>query len=722
MHDYSLGFALPWWGILATALLAVGVSLWAYGRPAAPLLPRQRLQLGMLRAIALIALVAALWQPLVAILSTQEQPPRVAVLLDNSASMRLQDASGSREMQYRRALEHLRPLLNTPRALLLRFDASVQPLEQWHPDSLRLDGIATDFAHALRWVSTESRTHNLRAVLIVSDGVATAGGSPLPEAEATALPIIGVLVGDTTPQRDAAVENLLANERIPLGSQSQVYASIRAEDLGGHTAQIEFWEDGQRRASTTLALRPDQRLYTVRFPYKPQTEGVHRLRVRVAPLPGERSVRNNEARTFVNVVRLQRRVVLFAGSPSPDLAFLRRELQRNPLLQLSTFVQKEASGSFYEGTPTASSLQQADAVLLLDFPTRSTPEPLVRALAEIVSRGCPIAWFAGPLTDMGKLRALESGLPISPMAATASREFTASVMLTPTGASHPLLRLPEGMSVESWHQLPPVFAFRNLAQPKPSAEVLAIAHAGTVREPFLVAQQQSPRSVAVLGYGLYRWKLMGHSTASPGDSAGDHLASFATHLIEWLLATPREPLVQIRTTKRLYRLGEPVEFWASVSDPLGNPVDNATVHLRITADGGARHELVLSPSGHGIYQGALSELPAGEYTVTGEALLRGERLGTDHGHFGIGDIGLEERSLRADAELLRLLAERTGGALFGADSAARAWEFIQRLPGFRPVVTTVRREIALWHSPWLLVLALTALSAEWILRRRWGLP
>lgn len=720
MHDYSLTLALPWWGVAGTLAFAVGISLWAYGRPTPPLLPRQRLLLGILRTLALVTLVLALWQPVVSITSSQRQEPRVAVLLDNSASMQLQDASGPRAEQYRNALRQLQNVLTSQQAFLLRFDASVRPLERWDPDSLRLDGIATDIAHALRWVASQTRTQNLRAVLLLSDGVVTAGESPVPEAEALGLPIVSVLIGDTTPQRDAAVQRLLANERVPLGSRSEVFASITAEELGGETAYIELWEDEQRLASTNLPLRSEQQLYTVRFAYEPKTEGVHRLRVRILPLPGERSVRNNEAHTFVNVVRVQRRFLLFAGSPSPDLAFLRRELQRNPLLTLSTFVHKDGA-AFYEGEPSAELLRQADALLLLDFPTRNTPERLVRALADVAARGCPIAYLAGPLTDPLKLRLLEPVLPITAVATGAVQELTATLHPTPSGMLHPLLKLPEEARAQGWDQLPPLFLVNNLAHPKPTAELLATAHAGVVQAPLLVVQQQPVRSLAFLGYGLYRWKLLGYAAELARGQIGlvDHLATFTTQLTQWLLSTPRERLLRIHTTRRLYAAGEPIQFWASVTDPLGNPVDEATVRLRVSgAD--TSQELVLVPSGQGTYQGILSGLPSGEYTFTGEAFLRGERLGTDRGHFSIGNIGLEERSVRADAELLRTLAERTSGAFFTADSARQAWDFLQRLPGFRPVITTVRRELALWYSPWLLALALLGLSAEWLLRRRWG--
>ncbi len=720
MNAYGVTIALPWWLAVLTLSIAIALSVWAYGRPLPMLSPRQRLLLGILRGLALSLLVFALWQPAVSLVTSRSTEPRVAVLLDNSASMRLRDPAGPREAAYRRTLQQLQSLLTSPTAVLARFDATVQPLEQWHPDSLPLNGPATDIARALRWVASEAQHSHIQAVLLLSDGVVTAGEIPIPDAEALGKPIVTVLIGDTTPVRDLAVQSLLVNEQIPLGSQTPVIASISATAVGDQSVRVELWEDARRIAEQSVSVRADQPSYTVQFTYQPVHEGIHRLRVRVVPLPDEVSKRNNESAAFVEVVRIRRRVLIFAGSPSPDFAFLRRELQRNPLLELSTFVHKDAT-SFYEGTLSPSLVQQADAIVLVDFPLRSTPDAVMRMIAEHAARGRPLIWIAGPQTDRAKLQLLEPLLPVTVNVAGAPREHEATLTLTPSAEPYGLFRLPAG-SPESWHQLPPVFAFSELARPKPTAEVLATASWGSVQSPLVVAQRSPSPSIAVLGYGLYRWKLMGYAAeqARGRTPAVDHYAVFVANIAQWLAQTERDQLVRIRTTKRFYATGEPVEFWASVVDPTGSPVEEALVRIRLATHDGSR-ELTLQPAGAGMYRGTLAGLPTGDYAFSGEALLNGKRLGSDRGRFSVGDVGLEERSLRADVELLRTLAQRTGGRLFPADSAEQAWEFIQHLPNFRPVVATTRRDLALWHSPWLLVLALGCFAGEWVLRRRWGL-
>ena len=716
MRELHLSFALPWWFALLSIALAAALALWAYARTRPALEERQRLLLGSLRFLALVALLLALWQPLMSLVNTTEQAPRVAILLDNSASMALRDASGERALHYRKLLAQLEPVLTAPTALLARFDATVHPLNQWHPDSLRLDGGATDIAYALRWVAAESRTTPIGAVLLLSDGIPTAGGSPLQEVAALGKPIIAVLVGDTTPVADLAVHSLLSNEQLLLGSTTPLYATIRASNIPERSVTVELWENSRRLARQQLQLRPEQSEYTLRFDYTPEREGLVRLSIRIAPQPEELNTRNNSATRFVEVVRAQRRILLFAGSPSPDVAFLRRELEQIPGIAISTFVHKQGE-EFYEGIPSEALLRAADAALLLDFPIRSTPEPLLERLAERARQGMPIAWIAGPLLDYAKLRRLEGVLPMS-LRLVRQSESTAQLLPTPFGRSHPIFgnELPSS----AWQEQPPIFRMDWSVQPKPEAQVLALSSPGA--EPMLLLYDLPPlRSLALLGYGIHRWKLLGFAAAQlQNPSPPDVLTLFARNLLQWLLLSPQQRLVRIRPGKPFYTAGEPVEFWATVVDPTGAPVDAATVQLLLSS-GETRQELLLEPLGGGTYRTQL-QLSPGYYAFQGTATLQGERLGSDRGTVTVGTHELEYRQLHADAALLRALAERSGGALLTASTIQEVPELLKRLPALRPQVFTQRREIALWHSPWLLSLVIVLLSSEWLLRRRWRLP
>ena len=70
-----------------------------------------------------------------------------------------------------------------------------------------------------------------------------------------------------------------------------------------------------------------------------------------------------------------------------------------------------------------------------------------------------------------------------------------------------------------------------------------------------------------------------------------------------------------------------------------------------------------------------------------------------------------------DHELLRRLAEQSGGEFFTLDQVGRLPERLGTLTEER--MRSV--ELPLWHSPVLFALVVGCLSAEWALRKRVGL-
>jgi len=67
--------------------------------------------------------------------------------------------------------------------------------------------------------------------------------------------------------------------------------------------------------------------------------------------------------------------------------------------------------------------------------------------------------------------------------------------------------------------------------------------------------------------------------------------------------------------------------------------------------------------------------------------------------------------------VLQRLAAASGGRLVAAEGIEALADTLQaRVPAAR---LAVRRD--LWHNAWSLLAIIALLSAEWVLRRRWGL-
>jgi hypothetical protein len=279
--------------------------------------------------------------------------------------------------------------------------------------------------------------------------------------------------------------------------------------------------------------------------------------------------------------------------------------------------------------------------------------------------------------------------------------------------------------MELWNQLPPLFHTETFVRPKPESEVVSTMKINNapLKEPLIMTRSfQNKKSVAVMGYGIYRWKLLGYAaeTANDRSEAIDMFDVFFKNAFRWMSVNQNNKNVRIRTNKKLYSNGESVEFIAQVYDASFNPVDNASVTVKINGGSDTR-ELVLNSLGSGRYTANADGLPEGDYFFSGDATSNGNKLGTDNGRFSIGSAVAEYQNLRMNSQLLQNISDRTGGQFYTPETVASMLSDIKKHIGWRERSITVKNEFALWSYPWLIGIALLALSLEWFFRKRYAM-
>jgi hypothetical protein len=241
-------------------------------------------------------------------------------------------------------------------------------------------------------------------------------------------------------------------------------------------------------------------------------------------------------------------------------------------------------------------------------------------------------------------------------------------------------------------------------------------------EPLIMTREQgSTRSMAILGYGLYRWKLLGEGPrAARGEQPMPIFETFLGNSISWLSVQEDERRIRIRSTQRIYAAGESVVFEASILDQTFTPIDGATVSVAINGPAGKR-DLTLAGLGGGRYAASAGAMTAGSYLYTGTALSNGVKIGTDNGRFIVGDLGLEDAALTINSAAMTTLAERTGGRYAAAAQIDSLLQAMSADPRLKPRAVTTERDTTLWHTPWPIALAILAFALEWFTRKRRGL-
>ncbi len=753
MNSLSLALTSGSLWLFFIALTAgFALSVWTYRRTIPKTTPRRRNILIALRAFGLTFLLFVLFQPVLTLTKTSELSPRIALVLDNSKSMRLPESGSDSSWRKNRKSAMIASiknvisediLSNSEKLNTFSFGEQTQVLSGKVPslfDALKADASVTDISSIFSFLQNEQKTKKIGAIILYSDGAYTAGSNPIYSAEKLGIPVYAIGLGDSTEIRDVVLSEIFTNEVATINVAQPVDITIHSVgSKSGDRVTVSLYAEGEKVGEEVISLKEGTNDYTTSFSFIPKKEGVVKLTTRVTP--GDPSMdateKNNLRISYVNVLKNKFRIVLFAGSPSSDVSFIREYYEGRKEIELISYVQKQGA-EFYEGSPSTDKVKDADLVILIGFPISSTSNEalaLVRKLIAGESR--PLLFIPSRTLDLDKLRALEDAMPFSLKGARASgNEMKVTTALSSDKKDNPVFRAKsEQTSQTKWESLAPLIKTETHFTAKPESEILAEATIQGVKlgEPLVISRTVGrSRQIAFTGYGLWQWKLTSFgrerafaSLSRKKDSTMSESALdiFLGNSTRWLVTHDDQKRVRIAPTRKLYDAGEKIEFAGQIYDESFIPVDGAIVTLKLMgANLTSPIQLTLEPLTNGRYSTKLLQgLAAGDYTYSGEAKLDGKMLGSDGGRFNVGDYSPEFAEPRMRSDILRALAERTGGKFYTTETAATLMKDIEASSNFHTKKIEEKKDYEGRNMWQLLILAVMFFSTEWFIRKRTGM-
>jgi hypothetical protein len=713
---------------VAFVLLSGGLSVWFYRRTLPVVSPARRWTLSILRALSLSLLLLTLLAPVVRFVFTSNHPSTIAVLVDRSASMTISDRTGDRQEILREILSRKLPGIfpEGVRTLYYPFGSSLRgPFHE--QDSLlprreTADDL-TDIATALQGIAREEERSTVRAAVILTDGVYTAGQNPLHAADNLTIPLFTVGIGDTAAQKDVLISHVVANEKVYAGTNVPADITVKSTGYGGARVNVSITEGSTVLATSPVTLPPGSAETPTRLFFPAVEPGTHHYTAKVSALPGELTPSNNTIRFSVRVLKSRLRIMMIAASPDPDVSILRQTLVEDKNLTVHARTVK-SGGGFYGGSLSSSDLDSADCLVTIGIPAFSTPASTVTLVRQTINnRHMPVLFIAGNDLDAGRLEQMIPSIPVLPQYSAGQSGSLRSMEVTfvpdPAQRVNPIIAFGTEGTSAAWGRLPPIFKCKTSFHLREGSILLGSPMVGNtiLPEPFMAMRSiAGDRCIAVLGHGIWRWRLMAQGNAETSDLLG----SFLSSAIAWLSTREDERTVHVTPIKEQFSQGEPIVFDGQVYDATAHPVENAS--LRVTVTGNDQHlQTELRPMGNGRYQGNLSGLPGGTYAYTAEATAESTALGRDRGSFTVGGIDVEFLDTRMNAELLRQLATRTGGHFVTGSNVADLRDAFHRLATLGPTEERKTETLEVRQWPFLLLIIVALLAAEWVLRKRSGM-
>ena len=744
-----LAYPLPWWLAVILAAAIVAVAYVEYRRPLAPLTPAQRGLLAGLRLLVLVVLVLFFFRPIVVLPPAGSRDAIVPVLIDASRSMRLADADGQTRLA--RAAALLKNELGLP--LTTRFKTEIYTvgdgLAPAKLDALSADARRTDLSGALASVRERYRGQRVAGILVLSDGgdtgAGTAGvsGGAGGSAEVGGPPVFTVGLGSPDGPRDREVLGITAGDPRLDHATIDLHVTAVSTGFGRAPFSLRVLANGQLLDTRRLVPPADGSPIDQVFTVSPDPLVATVYTAEIPRDEAETVVENNSRSLLASPAGRKRRVLLIEGAPGFEHSFMARALAADPGLEVDSVTRKGKNGegqdTFFIQAGGARSANltfgfppSREQLFVYDAVVIANVEGDFFSRAQLTTTADFVAQRGGGLLVLGGRSFAQRGLSGTPLEEVMPVELNdrrgglvrASLAgdlpahnrltLTPEGEAHPIMRL--GASPEEtrklWAALPALAASAPLGAPRPGATILALTTApGGGLFPVVAVQRYGQgRSMIFAGEASWRWKMLVPST----DRSYEF---FWRQAVRWLSAAAPDP-VSIRVPDAP-EPGDAIAIDVDARDAAFAAVADAAVDATLTLPGGATQPIKLrhaDPAG-GRYTAALAPEQPGLYRVHAEARRGAATLGTADRWMYVGGADREFADPRLNEGFLRRVARNSGGRYVRAADASKVPAWLEA--AIPQSAAPERRD--LWHEPWAFALIVALLSAEWILRRRWGL-
>lgn len=719
MFHVSLGHT-AWWALVCVAVS--GVAAWAMYHRSAGVQQWLRWLLAGMRFISFTVLLFLLLEPVLTSLFAERSAPIVAVLHDNSTSMiASKDSAYVRRQLMPDVNNQLAGLAPSTRIDHWRFAGAAKPDTGNKP--IAYNGNESNPAAALQTLQAHYRDQNLAAVVLLTDGIVTEGGNPQFAVNDLQVPVFPVLVGDTLQHQDVFIEQVIHNDLTYLNMETPLQVQLRAFGYDNQMAEVTLSHNRkvlEKRSVTLAANRP----ITVPFTVKADAVDLQRYDVSVSPLPRETNLRNNQRSVFIQVLENRINVMIVAGAPHPDVRALQAAFAADKRYNCNVYVRKDAL-NWYEA-PTAEAVQKTDFVVLHNFPAQPTDRLLAEQLArEAAARKLPM-WHIVGLLGMPELApALQTNMALTARRREADAD-EATLQLNESYKAHASYPFAADDAFYDWlATAPPLLRNTSDWQPQPGAVVYGRANIKDIAldyPMFAVQETDGAKSIVLVAENLWRLRL--HAYREKQSFA--YFDDWVHGLAQWAVVRQDKRPFKVQPMRQVFAGGDAVIIRGQAYDAANKPLQDVSIKLQLTDSSGKVQDLFLKEVQPGAYSLELTNLEPGAYRYKAEGTRtvagRTEVVGQDQGRFWVGASSLEYTRLQADAPLLRQMALATGGRFFTMATLPQLAVALRQNPLLKPLVSYRESSLALNKLWWPLALLLVLLGAEWVLRKRNGLP
>jgi len=658
----------------------------------------------LLRSLLIFGIFLLLIQPIISWQRDREQKPVILLFVDNSQSITAHKNCSADSL--RLVVSDLKKQIETNdgQVKILPFDlAGGDEIDD--PGSLQFDRAGTDISSIFRYADKSEESGNVRAAVLISDGVSTAGEDPLLSRNLPPYPVHTLGIGDSLMIMDPSVVEMMMPSRATVGDSVVVEARVLPLGFGKPTT-VWLKKADQIIQKKTIPSYQKSLIQTVRFNIVPENAGIIPYSVMIDTID-DRNPANNARKSLLRVSEKMKRFVAIQTRLGFDSRYFYQQLKKLPELEVVTLLGYQ--GKWQGQDPDNLFQMKWDAVALLGFPSRDISREQLSVVADKIRRDEPVLYIQyAPGQDIAALNQM-IGESIPDYRLAREGGLSVSSKISEDNRHHPVLMnlLAVSGHQNDWANLPPIGMPFQEIRLDDSFRPLIITDDQKPLPIVSLGESGGIRRALVTGTDLWRWDML-----TLGADNHYIYADFMHSLIKWLSDTLSTSNLQFSLSKEIFLKGELAEVTGIVTNVDGGIIPDAVIEAELIDERNNSVNFLIQWDGIK-YRGNAQLENEGNHHIRIHASQGDRMLGEIQMALEVLPNSVEHQIIRQNVETLKGIANRTGGHYFTYANYPDITGHIS----FEKDRITSSHKIRLWRWSGILIIILLLAISEWVIRR-----
>ena len=637
--------------------------------------------LAFLRFITLFSIFLLLINPIISRKITEIKKTPLPIVVDNSKSISELKATKEASELYLKIAEN-KAISEKYDVQLFSFAEEFQSLEKldFKGNQSHLDGVAKNLKQLYR--------NTNYPVVLFTDGNQTMGNDYVFSFQENTS-VFPVVLGDTTSVLDLKINQINVNKYAFLKNKFPVEVFLQYNGNETITSNFLIQSGNQTVHKQTVTFSKDKKAQSVTILLNADKVGIAKYKAVISSNIKEKNTVNNTKNFAVEIIDQRSEIALVSAINHPDLGALKRSIETNQQRKVSIIKPNEIK-----------SLQDFN-VLILYQPTAAFKSIFDQNKVAQINTFV----ITGTATDFNFLNQVQDDLNFK--MSTSKEDYLA------TFESNFNLFAQTNIGFENF---PPLEHNFGVITAKNNVNTLLSARVRNVpvQNPILTfTENGSKREAYLLGENIWKWRLENHLNKK----SFEDFDLFADKIIQFLVSNASKKNLNV-TYESFYNSGESIEITAEYFNKNYEFDEKAQLTIQVTnskTKATKKYDLLKASNS---YKVNLDGLEAGNYTFKVTEKQSNTNFSAS---FEVLDFEIEKQFVNPDKNRLEQLATNTSGKAYYPNQIENLIQSLIANEKYIPTQKESINKLPLIDWIWLLILAITALSFEWFIRKYNGL-